>query len=1268
MTTYNSINVNLMQPDQHLHVPAISGLDSMSPKSAVQPGSLFECMNYEVALEAGYRQLDGLLEYTGNAWEIPTRFWKATGNESIFSFNDVVPGTVYAIGEEDAGTYVKYGTARLLAAENPGDGSSAPVYFTLESGDLDKFNDLLLGPGATASHAIGTSTISASEVDFDSVSYDEELLYLSSVTGDASNVHIADSGTKLFVVGDGDPAEVFRFELGTAYDISSATYSNNMIAVTATTGDNCTDVHLNSNGTRMYICSSSSSRIYQYDLSTPFDLTSASYASKSLNYVTETNGNSRFYINADEDKLYLVTEETAAQAVYQYDFATAGDIATASYANKSYNLPATPGSQLENPYGIYLSTSGTQMFICDGEEDSIYEFSLSTAWDISTATLVGNVLDFGTEQGINVPRGLDISEDGEKVYIIDTIDSGGTVAQYSISVTVGGIEILDQPIPLDKFTLQEIGSVHTDYITDYETVAGQLSNSGTTVPGTGRINGLFIFNEQVYAARDLADGSGSALYTIASQDEQLTQPSWTEVDLGYEVPFDAGELEPITFYDKKFIEETTDLVDPVENKLGGKAESVDTIDTGWNGSWEADSINNVLSDSGGDGSGALCSVSGANDSPSPATLDNKTARLHVTGFGIKDAVTTESPNVVGIEVSVRFAFSPSGSQVIDDSEIATIDHISLLGLGDSDNKGSDVPTYDFNDSGTFRTVTLGGPTDTWNTTELSTKKVFSEEFGVALQFVGGIVKTNGTSGITAKMNYTVPWIKVSVYFENGQEKVFFWDGASDVATADVVNYSLTDGSFDLDNAEGYLSMYNVTNPSSIEDNLEIRTAANGAGSFIGTTTGPASKNVLPSSSEMEANNSMMVGKEINFFIDADKNAFYGATGAGRAFHFNGTHFWFLHAPVPDDKDKPRYLEEHQNHLMLAYDAGSVIVSPPGKPNILNGLDGATEWGFGERITGLMKVNGSATAVFMESGIDTFVGNSISSFTTQTMSKSTGALDYTVVNMGQPIYTDFSGISNLSASQQFGNFAWGRLSQRISKDLQNKIQSKFNPAVLSSSPVVAIPVSRKNQYRLYFADGEIYTMTMFGAAGDQPMFTVQNYSVGNSSNANRFVPTAVARAVLNSGKELIMIGTEEGKVFSVDACNPVIVTSTELLDYDTSITFNPFFGGEPFRNIKFSEVMIHFSNTGYQQFDASAGVNFLRPIAEEDVDTVAAGTIDDNMDWNIPFNRVSTYLANITDGFSLKLESTTNSLPAHIVQALTYKGVALGDQNRSSKTY
>jgi hypothetical protein len=269
-------------------------------------------------------------------------------------------------------------------------------------------------------------------------------------------------------------------------------------------------------------------------------------------------------------------------------------------------------------------------------------------------------------------------------------------------------------------------------------------------------------------------------------------------------------------------------------------------------------------------------------------------------------------------------------------------------------------------------------------------------------------------------------------------------------------------------------------------------------------------------------------------------------------------------------------------------------------------------------------------------------------------------------MSQPIYTDFSGVSNLSASQQFGNFAWGRLSQRVAKDLQNKIQSKFDPSVVSSAPVVAIPVSKKNQYRLYFADGEIYTMTMFGAAGDQPMFTRQNYSVGNSSNANKFVPTAVARKVLNSGKELIMIGTEDGEVFAVDACNPMIVTRPEILDYDTTITFNPFFGGEPFRNIKFSEVMIHFSNTGYQEFVTSAGVNFLRPTATEDTNTVAAGALTDDMDWNIPFNRVSTYLANITDGFSLKVESASNSLPAHIIQALTYKGVGLGDENNSPK--
>ena len=71
---FENIDLQRMQPMQHIHVPAIGGLDSISPKTQVQPGTLYECSNYEVDLESGYKLSDGITLYTNRGFTVPAKF------------------------------------------------------------------------------------------------------------------------------------------------------------------------------------------------------------------------------------------------------------------------------------------------------------------------------------------------------------------------------------------------------------------------------------------------------------------------------------------------------------------------------------------------------------------------------------------------------------------------------------------------------------------------------------------------------------------------------------------------------------------------------------------------------------------------------------------------------------------------------------------------------------------------------------------------------------------------------------------------------------------------------------------------------------------------------------------------------------------------------------------------------------------------------------------------------------------------------------------
>ena len=87
----------------------------------------------------------------------------------------------------------------------------------------------------------------------------------------------ADSGTKLFVFNFNSSTQntrnrTARFDASTAYDVGTLSYVHNTNALGAV--GSAVRVRLSATGNRIFISSSSYDRVYQYNLSSNFDLTS----------------------------------------------------------------------------------------------------------------------------------------------------------------------------------------------------------------------------------------------------------------------------------------------------------------------------------------------------------------------------------------------------------------------------------------------------------------------------------------------------------------------------------------------------------------------------------------------------------------------------------------------------------------------------------------------------------------------------------------------------------------------------------------------------------------------------------------------------------------------------------------------------------------------------------------------------------------------------------------------------------------------------------
>jgi 6-phosphogluconolactonase (cycloisomerase 2 family) len=303
-----------------------------------------------------------------------------------------------------------------------------------------------------------------------------------------TGVTFNNSGTKMYIVGN--TSSVYQYTLSTAFNVSTASYDSVSFSVSSE-APNARGIIFNSDGTEMLISSVNTDKIFKYSLSTGFDISTASYTSISLS-VSQTDpwgmafnadrsklflpnyANSTVYeytlplaltlgtgsfASADvgktieaNDGVFVLTATTGTYvettAPTSYDQVASGswemygvvynaadgdlelsgidttfDISTASFVD-SFSVAAQDAA----PSGIAFNTDGTKMFISGVVNAAVFEYTLSTGFDVSTASYVDS---FSVSAQETSPWGLAFSTDGTKMFI--TGSSGDDVNEYTLS-------------------------------------------------------------------------------------------------------------------------------------------------------------------------------------------------------------------------------------------------------------------------------------------------------------------------------------------------------------------------------------------------------------------------------------------------------------------------------------------------------------------------------------------------------------------------------------------------------------------------------------------------------------------------------------------------------------------------------------------------------------------------------------------------------------------------------------------------------------------
>ena len=305
-----------------------------------------------------------------------------------------------------------------------------------------------------ASNAVGYQLSSAS---FDSVTFS----FASQNTVPRGFAFNSD-GTKMYQAAYS--GTIYQYTLSTGYDLSTASYSISASFTAQSTS--IASFAFSSDGAKLYILSYANDTVYQYSLSTAYDITSASYDSVSFSVSGQESDPYGMTWNSDGTKMYVIG--TNGQDVNEYALSTAYDISTASFVD-SFSV----SSQETAPYAVTFSSDGTSMFVCGNSSDSVHKYTLSTGFDVSTASFTESFSVSGQEA---TPNGISFNTDGTKMFVSGY--GSDNVNQYSTAIT----SYINQ---MDKTQLDAVTDPnHIALGNDLDLAIVFNMTSGTTVPSS----------------------------------------------------------------------------------------------------------------------------------------------------------------------------------------------------------------------------------------------------------------------------------------------------------------------------------------------------------------------------------------------------------------------------------------------------------------------------------------------------------------------------------------------------------------------------------------------------------------------------------------------------------------------------------------------------------------------------------------------------------------------------------------------------------------
>ena len=328
---------------------------------------------------------------------------------------NVIPAKIHI---RESGSYTGGITLSAGELDTAAAADGATISFTLTKSHLATVAglttpELTIEPGAvrdTSGNPIdGTFDISTA------VFVDATLIRL---WGDSpTGMTFSNDGLRMFVI-DGGGYDIDEYTLSAAFDASTLIHVNSTSV--STNYSTPTDMAFSNDGLKMFIVNFKERTIEEYTLSTAFDVSTLEFVRDQLVRIQEKNPTGMAF-SSDGLKMFVVGFEK--DSVNEYTLSAPFDL-----YGRVFVHAISVADQVDTPRDVAFSNDGLKMFVVDSNQDKVHEYTLSTAFDVSTAIHV----DFLSVAGLeSTPKGMAFSNDGAKMFVVGT--GSDNVNEYTLN-------------------------------------------------------------------------------------------------------------------------------------------------------------------------------------------------------------------------------------------------------------------------------------------------------------------------------------------------------------------------------------------------------------------------------------------------------------------------------------------------------------------------------------------------------------------------------------------------------------------------------------------------------------------------------------------------------------------------------------------------------------------------------------------------------------------------------------------------------------------